>query len=243
MSSRSGLSYAAIESKECLRDQPCQGGIECGVGSWFESIRDPVAFAQCRDVAAQQLFSEAMARLSLAEEILAAVAELKPLLEAPLMGWARGNLDDMERQLAQLVYPGFLRQTPADVLTQYPRYLKAMMMRSERAKRDPSRDQARMLETQAIFRCSGSVNGSGCFRHTGVGDIALGCGGVAGFTVCPGIGCTLGDFGQEIGAEVIHAALREEVFTDVQVGCCRQCRLTAGPCRDTASDRGYMVCW
>lgn len=57
-------------------------------------------------------FSEAMARLSLAEEILAAVAELKPLLEAPLMGWARGNLDDMERQLAQLVYPGFCVKHP-----------------------------------------------------------------------------------------------------------------------------------
>ncbi|MBE0268534.1 DUF3418 domain-containing protein [Xylella fastidiosa subsp. multiplex] len=146
VSSKSGLLYAAIESKECLRDDLVKAALNAVLAHGLESIRDPVAFAQCRDVAAQQLFSEAMARLSLAEEILAAVAELKPLLEAPLMGWARGNLDDMERQLAQLVYPGFLRQTPADVLTQYPRYLKAMMMRSERAKRDPSRDQARMLE-------------------------------------------------------------------------------------------------
>jgi len=52
----------------------------------------------------------------------------------------------MERQLAALVHPGFLRETPATALAQYPRYLKAMLLRTERAKRDPPRDQARMLE-------------------------------------------------------------------------------------------------
>src|SRR5690606_36213653 len=74
------------------------------------------------------------------------VAELMPLLEASFTGWARGNLDDRERQLAGLIHPGFLRDTPADALAQLPRYLKAMILRTERAKRDPSRDQARMLE-------------------------------------------------------------------------------------------------
>ncbi|MCD8457084.1 DUF3418 domain-containing protein [Xylella taiwanensis] len=146
VSSKSGLLYAAIESKECLRDDLVEAALNAVLANALESIRDPVVFAQCRDTAAQQLFPEMMVRLNLAEAILVAVAELKPLLEAPLMGWARGNLDDMERQLAQLVYPGFLRQTPAEVLTHYPRYLKAMLLRSERAKRDPSRDQARMLE-------------------------------------------------------------------------------------------------
>jgi len=52
----------------------------------------------------------------------------------------------MEAQLVGLIHPGFLRDTPADVLAQYPRYLKAMILRTERAKRDPPRDQARMLE-------------------------------------------------------------------------------------------------
>ena len=87
-----------------------------------------------------------MARLELAERILAAVAELKPKLEAPLMGWARGNLDDLRAQLDALVHPGFLRETPADALAQLPRYVKAMRLRAERAVRDPARDQARMLE-------------------------------------------------------------------------------------------------
>src|SRR5690606_18090906 len=41
---------------------------------------------------------------------------------------------------------GFLRHTPAEALAQFPRWLKGMSLRAERALRDPARDQARMLE-------------------------------------------------------------------------------------------------
>ena len=67
------------------------------------------------------------------------------------MGWAGGNLDDLRRQLASLVHAGFLRDTPADALAQFPRYLKAMRLRAERALRDPTRDQARMLELRPVI--------------------------------------------------------------------------------------------
>ena len=62
------------------------------------------------------------------------------------MGWAKGNLDDLKAQLAGLVSPGFLRDTPPAVLAEYPRYLRALQLRADRALRDPVRDQARMLE-------------------------------------------------------------------------------------------------
>ena len=81
-----------------------------------------------------------------AEAILGLVAEARAKLESTLMGWARGNLDDMCAQLAALVPPGFLREVPATALAEYPRYLKALALRGERAQRDPVRDQARMLE-------------------------------------------------------------------------------------------------
>jgi len=124
-------------------------------------IRDPAAFAKRSAEAGKALFGEAMARLKLAENILAHVAELKPQLEAPLMGWARGNLDDMEQQLAALVHPGFLRDTPADALAQYPRYLRAMILRTERAKRDPPRDQARMLELRPFVEALAQADARG----------------------------------------------------------------------------------
>lgn len=148
---KTGLLYAAIESQERLRGDLVDAAMNAVLADGLGEIRDPAAFAKRRDAAGRELFGEAMARLKLAENILAHVAELKPLLEAPLMGWARGNLDDMEQQLASLVHPGFLRETPADALAQYPRYLRAMILRTERAKRDPPRDQARMLELRPFL--------------------------------------------------------------------------------------------
>lgn len=146
VSPKTGLLYAAIESQERLRGDIVDAAMNAVLREGLEAIRDRGAFEQRREDAGKHLFGEAMERLKLAESILAAVAALKPELESPLMGWARGNLDDLRDQLAALVHPGFLRDTPADALAQLPRYLKAMTLRAQRAKRDPSRDQARMLE-------------------------------------------------------------------------------------------------
>ena len=146
VSPKTGLLYAAIESQERLRGDIVDAAMNAVLADGLEAIRDRAAFERRRDEAGNRLFGEAMERLKLAEAILSAVAELKPQLEAPLMGWARGNLDDLRAQLAALVHPGFLRETPADALAQLPRYVKAMRLRAERAVRDPARDQARMLE-------------------------------------------------------------------------------------------------
>jgi len=146
VSPKTGLLYAAIESQERLRGDIVDAAMNAVLAEGLDAIRDRAAFEQRREEAGRRLFGEAMERLKLAEAILSAVAELKPQLEAPLMGWARGNLDDLRAQLAALVHPGFLRETPAEALAQVPRYVKAMRLRAERAVRDPARDQARMLD-------------------------------------------------------------------------------------------------
>ncbi|AKC86099.1 ATP-dependent RNA helicase HrpA [Pseudoxanthomonas suwonensis] len=175
MSPKLGLLYAAIEQfgtgpdakareKEQLRADLVEAALNAVLADGLESIRDAAAFRQRADAAGRQLFGEAMARLQLAEQILAAVAELKPKLEAPLKGWAGANLDDLRGQLAGLVHPGFLRHTPAEALAQFPRWLRAMSLRAERALRDPARDQARMLELKpfadalAIARARGEAD-------------------------------------------------------------------------------------
>ena len=162
---KTGLLYAAIESQERLRGDLVDAAMNAVLAEGLEDIRDAAAFEQRREHAAKALFGEAMSRLKLAETILALVAELKPMLEAPLMGWARGNLDDMEAQLAGLIHPGFLRDTPADALAQYPRYLKAMILRTERAKRDPPRDQARMLELHPFLEALEVAEQQGLREH------------------------------------------------------------------------------
>ena len=150
------LLYAAIESADPRRDglkdadrlraDLVDGAFEALTADGLLAVRDAEAFARCRDAIGKALFGEAMQRLRQAEAILGLVAEARAKLESTLMGWARGNLDDMRAQLDALVPPGFLREVPATALAEYPRYLKALALRGERAQRDPVRDQARMLE-------------------------------------------------------------------------------------------------
>ncbi|TXI49972.1 MAG: ATP-dependent RNA helicase HrpA [Lysobacter sp.] len=153
---KTALLYAAIEAQrprrdalkdgDRLREDILEGAFAASSAEGLDAIRDAEAFAQRRDRIAKAVFGEAMERLKQAEEILARVAEVRAALESTLMGWARANLDDMREQLAALAAPGFLRDTPAEALREYPRYLKALSLRAERALRDPTRDQARMLE-------------------------------------------------------------------------------------------------
>lgn len=161
VSPKTGLLYAAIESQERLRGDLVEAALNALLAEGLDGIRDLDAFEKRREETGRRLFPEAMERLKLAESILGAVAELKPQLESTLMGWASGNLDDLRKQLASLVQAGFLRDTPADALAQLPRYLKAMALRAERAKRDPVRDQARMLELKPFVDALETAAASG----------------------------------------------------------------------------------
>ena len=153
---KTALLYAAIESaaprpngtrdSDRLREDLVEGAFAAWSADALDDVRDAEAFAAKRDAIGQELFPEAMRRLKQAETILGLVAEVRARLDSKLVGWASGNLDDMRAQLAALVPPGFLRDIPADALAEYPRYLRALALRGERALRDPVRDQARMLE-------------------------------------------------------------------------------------------------
>lgn len=129
-----------------LREDLVEGAFAALSAEGLASIRDAEAFAQRRDAIGRSLFPEAVRRLEQAEAILGLVAEARARFDDGPMGWAGGNLDDMRAHLHALVPPGFLRVVPAQTLAEYPRYLKALSVRAERALHDPARDQARMLE-------------------------------------------------------------------------------------------------
>lgn len=153
---KAALLYAAIESAapragggsdgDRLRTDLVDGAFAALAAEGLDGIRDSAAFERLRDGIGKRLFPEAVARLQQAETILGLVAEVRAKLDSKLIGWASGNLDDMRAHLASLTPPGFLRDVPAEALREYPRYLKALALRGERALRDPTRDQARMLE-------------------------------------------------------------------------------------------------
>ena len=133
-------------SRDRLRADLVEGAFNALAADGLLAVRDAAAFACRREAIGRELFGEAMRRLGQAENILALVAEVRAKLESRLMGWARANLDDMRAQLDALAGPDFLLTTPAAALAEYPRWLKALALRAERAQRDPVKDQARMLE-------------------------------------------------------------------------------------------------
>ncbi|MDE2408562.1 MAG: ATP-dependent RNA helicase HrpA [Xanthomonadaceae bacterium] len=133
-------------SRDRLRADLLDGAFDALTADGLLEVRDAEAFAQRREAIAKAVFGEAMQRLKQAETILGLVAEVRAKLESKLIGWARANLDDMQAQLDALAAPGFLRDVPATALAEYPRWLKALSLRAERAQRDPVRDQQRMLE-------------------------------------------------------------------------------------------------
>ena len=150
VSPKLGLLYAAIESSERLREDIVSAALKALLQHDFADIRDKTQFEARISIISRDLFPEAVKNLTLAETILASYAQIKPKLESNLMGWATANLDDLKAQLRHLVHAGFLRETAALGLKEYPRYLKAIALRAERALADPIKDQTRMLELKSF---------------------------------------------------------------------------------------------
>ncbi|MBS0212985.1 MAG: DUF3418 domain-containing protein [Proteobacteria bacterium] len=175
---QAGLLYAAIErfngpagakspAAEHLRGDIVEAALNALLADGPGAIRERAAFDAAQADIGRRLFATAMERLQLAISILDAVAALKPQLEAPLLGWARGNLDDLRAQLDGLLPPGFLHETPAAALPQFPRYLKAMALRAQRAIGDPPRDQARMLELRPFLDALAQARRDGLIDRPG----------------------------------------------------------------------------
>ena len=149
---RLALKYAAIASVDSLREDLVEAALVELLATTDLQVRRREAFRERQSGLAQRLFPAAVEWLALVEEVLAAYAELTPWLAPPLMGYARANYDDLREQLDALVFPGFVRKVNKANLSHYPRYLRAMRLRAERLRHDPTRDQARMLTVRGYWR-------------------------------------------------------------------------------------------
>ncbi len=146
------LRWAALGSAEALRADLVEAALRSRLDAHDLDVRTRSAFENLKAALATELFPAAVERLELAEAIIDAHAELLPWLEPPLIGFAKANYDDLREQREELLAPGFLRTTPPPRLVHFPRYLKAMRLRAERLRKDPARDQARMLGVQRYWR-------------------------------------------------------------------------------------------
>jgi ATP-dependent helicase HrpA len=61
------------------------------------------------------------------------------------------TLSDVQQQLEKLFYPGFLYVTPNQWLQQYPRYLRAILSRLEKASLNPQKEKLAIAEIQLYW--------------------------------------------------------------------------------------------
>jgi ATP-dependent helicase HrpA len=125
-------------------------------------IMDRTFVLEQPDVRDAKVFDERIGRckpglLTNSNEICKLVSEIlglyqqvrKQLSGATQINWL-ASTEDMKQQLHQLVYRGFLQQTPWQHLLQYPRYLKAMSMRLDKLAHAAVRDQQQMTEIREL---------------------------------------------------------------------------------------------
>src|SRR5690606_38540155 len=81
--------------------------------------------------------------LEILQNVVAIKKQMKQAKNALALAFTFG---DIREQLDQLIFRNFLWQTPLDWLQQYPRYLKAIQVRLEKAPADPQKDKLAMAE-------------------------------------------------------------------------------------------------
>ncbi|WP_369602316.1 ATP-dependent RNA helicase HrpA [Hahella sp. SMD15-11] len=82
--------------------------------------------------------------------ILKAWHGLRKALSRPIRLEVAESMADIKRQIDELVYPGFLVQTPSEWLQRLPVYLKAAEIRLEKIARDSSRERAFLAQYNAF---------------------------------------------------------------------------------------------
>jgi len=138
---------AAFPSFEAMREQVVVSALDrtCLAEPW---PRDRAAFLARRDEARGKLSLIAQEIARLLTTIVAEGAGLPKKMNA-VRGFP-AVIADVEQQLARLFPRNVVVEVPAAQLAHYPRYLKAIALRLEKIRIDPSRDAQRLQELSAL---------------------------------------------------------------------------------------------
>lgn len=159
---RMRLQYAKVPKRKVTSDGPVAPGkgiedelIHLVVGQAFlhdrPEIRDEKTFEQRIDQCRGDLVNTAQTVSKVVSQLLDNYQEARKALSGiTAVNWLP-SLRDMQQQLDQLVYQGFLQQVPWANLNHYPRYLKAIDLRAGKLFHAAGRDQKLMKEMQPLL--------------------------------------------------------------------------------------------
>src|SRR5690606_32495054 len=137
-----GMLYRALGRVEALTEDILPASLDSCILDGEESLpRDGAALASLaeRKRGAWTEHAERLARLVL--EILKHWHGLQKRFKGNIDLAQTVALNDIKAQLGNLVYPGFVRETPGESLREYPRYLKAIEQRFEKIGAQLQRDR------------------------------------------------------------------------------------------------------
>jgi ATP-dependent helicase HrpA len=152
LSHRAVIQYAAVGSAESLRADIVLAALYRRIACRAQNIRTRddwrTLLAELRDGLGQTANTIA----ETVEQTLQKAAEIRPQLEAKIIGFAKANLDDAKAHLAQLLRSGFVRVASSTELERIPRYLEGLRIRLDRLHHNPSADQSKLLQLQPFLR-------------------------------------------------------------------------------------------
>ncbi len=138
---RMTLHYVGLGTQEALREDLLNAILDQAFLADGPLPRDRAAFDALLERGKTRLAAVRVEVCDTAATILAAYHEVRrALTDEP--AWAEA-MADVREQLARLVYPGFLSETPAEWLPHLPRYLRAIALRLQKLRQAPDRDRQR----------------------------------------------------------------------------------------------------
>ncbi len=148
-----GLSVAGLGNRDkVIDDLLCAACAQvCFADTDTEALpRTGEQFDACLKVGQRQLTAVARELESLLANILTVLVQIKKALKAQKNALALAfTVADINVQLQWLLYPGCLYDTPPDWLRQYPRYLKAILVRLEKAPQNIQKDRLQITELES----------------------------------------------------------------------------------------------
>jgi ATP-dependent helicase HrpA len=145
------LHYVEVDSCEQLREDFIEALLQRVCLEDGIEVRTAAAFGERLNGVRNGILETANRLGQLLEEILTRYYQLGLLLyQETSPAWEQA-VADMQEQLDNLVYAGFLRETPYRWLQQYPRYLKAMESRLDRLQGNVDKDAQKMAEVRKHF--------------------------------------------------------------------------------------------
>ena len=139
---RMTLHYVGLGTQEQLREDVLNAILDRAFLAEGPLPRDREAFDALLERGRTRLPAASREVCETADAILAAYHEVRRALTGESPVWAEA-MADIREQLARLVYPGFLSQTPAEWLPHLPRYLRAITLRLQKLQQAPDRDRQR----------------------------------------------------------------------------------------------------